>query len=56
VWDGKPHGDVRVCGDLSAVPHQTLLGFIPVYVSDVTDSFIMSTDGRFVGEYETPVD
>jgi hypothetical protein len=53
VWDGKPHGDVRVCGDLSAVPHQTLLGFIPVYVSDVTDSFIMSPDGRFVGEHET---
>jgi len=53
LWDGKPHGDVRVCGDLSAMPHKTLLGFIPVYVSDVTDSFIMSPDGRFVGEHET---
>ena len=55
VWDGKPHGDVRVCGDLSAVPQRPLLGFIPIYVSDVTDGFIMSPDGRFVGEHETHV-
>jgi len=49
-WDGKPYGDVRVCGDLSAEPQRPLLGFIPVYTPDVTDSFIMSPDGRFVGE------
>lgn len=55
VWDGKPHGDVRVCGDLSAEPQRPLLGFIPIYVSDVTDSFIMSPDGRFVGENEKTV-
>jgi hypothetical protein len=55
MWDSKPHGDVRVFGDLSAVPHKPLLGFIPIYVSDVTDSFIISPDGRFVGEHETPV-
>jgi hypothetical protein len=55
VWDGKPHGDVRVCGDLSAEPQRQLLGFIPIYIADVTDSFIMSPDGRFVDEHETPV-
>jgi len=55
VWDGKPQGDVRVCGDLAAEPRRPLLGFIPIYVSDVSDSFIMSTDGRFVGENEKTV-
>lgn len=51
-WDDKPNGDVRVCGDLSAVPQKPLLGFIPIYTPDVADSFIMSPDGQFVGEDE----
>ena len=55
LWDDKRDGDVRVCGDFSAEPQRPLLGFIPVYTPDVTDSFIMNPDGRFVGEYETPV-
>lgn len=46
-WDDKRYRDVRVCGDLSAEPQRPLLGFISVYTSDVTDSFIMSPDGRF---------
>src|SRR5688572_29281066 len=50
LWDDKPHGDVRVCGDLSAEPQRPLLAFIPIYTPDVTDSFIMSPDGKFVGE------
>lgn len=49
-WDDVPYGDIRVCGDLLAEPQRPLLGFIPVYVPDVTDSFIMSPDGQFVGE------
>lgn len=53
LWDDKPHGAVRVCGDLSAEPQRPLLGFIPVYTPDVTDSFTMSPDGRFVDEHET---
>lgn len=52
-WDDKPNKDVRVCGSLSAEPQKRLLGFIPIYTPDVTDSFIMSPDGRFVGEEET---
>ena len=51
-WDDRPHGDIRVCGELSADPQKPLLGFIPIYMPDVTDSFIMSPDGRFVGEPE----
>lgn len=55
MWDDKPHGDVRVCGDLSADPQKRLLGVLPIYISDVADSFIMRPDGRFVGEDETPL-
>ncbi len=49
-WDDRPGGDVRVCGDLCAEPQRRLLGFLPVYTPDVTDSFIMAPDGTFVGE------
>jgi hypothetical protein len=31
-----------------------LLGFIPIYIPDVHDGFIMGPDGRFIGEDETP--
>jgi hypothetical protein len=54
-WDDKPDGAVRVCGDLSAQPQRRLLGFIPVYTPDAADSFIMSPDGRFIGEGGTSV-
>ena len=50
VWDDRKDGDLRVCGDLATIPQQPLLGFIPVYSPDVTDSFIMRRDGTFVGE------
>ena len=49
-WDDKPHGDIRVCGSLSAEPQKRLLGFLPIYTPDFTDSFIMSPDGSFVDE------
>jgi|CXWL01.1.fsa_nt_gi hypothetical protein len=49
-WDDKRGGNVRVCGDITTVPQRPLLGFLPVYTSDATDSFVMSPDGSFVGE------
>ena len=52
-WDDKPNAEVRVLGDLSAEPQKPLFGFIPIYTPDVTDSFIMSPDGQFIGEDET---
>lgn len=55
-WDDKPHGDVRVIGSFSAEPQQQLLGFIPIYTPNVTNSFIMRPDGRFVEEQESPAD
>jgi hypothetical protein len=53
TWDDKPNGDIRVIADLSAEPQKPLLGFLPVYVSDVNDGFIMSPDGSIVAEAET---
>lgn len=49
-WDDKPQGDVRVIGNLSSEPQKPLWRFIPIYISDVADSFIMRPDGRFVDE------
>lgn len=41
-WDDKPNGDVRVSG---SVDDGGARAFVPV-----TDSFILSPEGRFVGE------
>ena len=49
-WDDQIGGDVRVCGDLATIPQRPLLGFLPVFIPDVTDSFIMRRDGTFVDE------
>ena len=51
-WDDKPHADILVAGSLSAEPQRRLLGFLPVFMPHVTDSFIMSRDGSFVDENE----
>jgi hypothetical protein len=49
-WDDKPRGNVRVVGDLSALPRRPLFGFVPIYLPDVIENFIMTPDGRFAGE------
>jgi hypothetical protein len=41
-WDDEPDGDVRVLG---SVDDGGIRAFIPI-----TDDFILSPDGRFVGE------
>lgn len=41
-WDGKPGGDLRVLG---AIDDGAVRAFFPL-----TDSFIMASDGGFVGE------
>ena len=51
-WDDRPQADIRVAGSFSAVPQRRLLGFLPVFMPHVTDSFIMSPDGSFVDENE----
>jgi hypothetical protein len=50
-WNDKSNGEIIVSGDLSADPQRPLLGFIPIYTSDVTDSFIMSAEGQIVAEH-----
>ena len=49
-WDGKPSGDIRVAGSVDDSPHRPLFGFIPIYISSVTEDFILSPKGIFVGE------
>jgi len=49
-WDDRRGGNVRVCADLTSAPARPLLYVLPIYTSDVTDSFIMRPDGSFVGE------
>ena len=49
-WDDKPQGDIRVHGSIDECPHRPLFGFLPIYVSSVTDDFILSPQGAFVGE------
>lgn len=51
-WDDRRGGDVRVTADLITTPRRPLLGFLPIYTSDATDSFLLSPDGRFIGEDE----
>jgi hypothetical protein len=41
-WDDKPNGDVRVVG---SIDDDGIRAFLPV-----TDGFILSPEGRFVGE------
>ena len=42
MWDDKPEGDIRVIG---AIDDAGWRAFIPL-----TDSFIMTPEGRFLGE------
>ena len=49
-WDSRPREDVRVIGDFTAPPNRPVAPFIPIYLPDVIDSFIMAPDGSFVGE------
>lgn len=49
-WDDKPHGDIRVFGAIDENPHRPLFRFLPIYVSSVTDDFIVSPQGTFLSE------
>jgi len=49
-WDDKPEGNIRVMADLCAEPQRRLLGILPIYLPHAISCFIMSPDGRFVGE------
>ncbi|NOX20550.1 MAG: hypothetical protein GXO99_04730 [Nitrospirae bacterium] len=55
-WDGKPNGSIRVMGSIDENPHRPMfdnipiLKWIPIYASSLTNSFIMSSVGKFIGE------
>lgn len=49
-WDGRHGGDVRVCGNITALSQHRPMGFLPIFTPDATDCFLMTPDGTFVGE------
>lgn len=49
-WDDRRGGNVRVCADITTAPQRLALGFLPLFMPDATDSFIMAPDGSFIGE------
>ncbi|MEZ6035650.1 MAG: hypothetical protein R3C17_21335 [Planctomycetaceae bacterium] len=49
-WDNQRGGNIRVCADITTEPKRAMLGFIPIFTPDATDSFIMAPDGTFIGE------
>lgn len=49
-WDDKRGGNVRICADITTSPQRLMLGIIPGFTPDATDSFIMDSDGTFIGE------
>jgi hypothetical protein len=53
--DDRPHGPVRVCGDLSVEPQRQLWGFLPVYTPNISLSFLMFPEGRLDGESGAPM-
>jgi hypothetical protein len=56
VWDDYREGYVRVFGTIDDCPHKPIfwripmLRCVPIYTSCVIETFIMSTEGQFVGE------
>ena len=49
-WDDKPFENIRVLGSIDENPHKPFLGFIPIFFTSVTDSFIMAPVGSFIDE------
>ncbi|HEY1172590.1 MAG TPA: hypothetical protein VGH19_14565 [Verrucomicrobiae bacterium] len=45
-WNDKPGGDIIVFANFYAEPQRPLLGFIPVYTPDMTESFVISSDSH----------
>jgi hypothetical protein len=50
LWDDRTKRHIRVIADLSTGTRGFLLGFIPAFSSDVSDEFILTPDGMFLGE------
>lgn len=50
IWDDKPFENIRVLGSIDENPLKPFLGFIPLFFTSVTDSFIMAPEGSFIDE------
>ena len=49
-WNNKSQNEIMVNCDLSLVPPRRLWGVMPIYMSEVSDRFIMRADGNIAGE------
>jgi len=55
-WDSRSGGNVRVLAGIDESPHKPIfwnipvLRWIPIYSTKVTEDFILSPEGQFVGE------
>jgi len=50
IWDDRSTRHIRLMPDLSTGTNGCLLGFLPVFTSDVADGFILAPDGTFIEE------
>lgn len=53
-WYDRKKRQVMVSAALSAEPQRMLLGFLPIYRSDLCDSFVMAPDGSFLEDENAP--
>ena len=50
LWDDHSKGHIRVMSHLSTDTRGWLLGFIPLFSSDVADGFVLCPDGSTIDE------
>ena len=50
VWDDRSKRHIRVMSDLSTGTSGCLLGVLPIFSSDVSDGFILASDGTFIDD------
>ena len=50
LWDDRTRRHIRVMAALTTVTRGCLLGFIPAFSPNVTDNFIVTPEGNFLGE------
>ncbi len=55
-WDNHPNGNIRILGSIDESPHMPMfwripiLRWLPIYSTNIFESFIKAPDGSFVGE------
>lgn len=50
IWDDRSKQRIRVMADLSTGRAGCLFGFLPIFLPDCSDGFLLASDGSFVDE------